>query len=426
MNRKRPAADRITSERGKTAKRGRVSPDKTGPAHATAEVPEDPTDAPAANEDNTVDEDVDQDPDTSQASTPAPDLHKNKTLETATSDLEDEADAPTASQDGIPEEMTNEEPDASDSGATEPDSDENTVFHKNASRVDDETESPMPSQDKASEVATSLLDLAGVDLAEDLRSITKYAIDGEFFLYCHLRNGRSGWVAEERVQTETPLTLNTFWESREDGVGRPHTKVDEKVFKVVPQRREQKEKCVVWLVGEPYFTATREIRIYFDVYMKRWKPHFRLPKIITVSEAERLYPKTSTTWCDETASNVRQMIFSHRKNPFYEQPEFEFFIHYDSREGKWEREANIQKKYPAAVETYWQSHPGLREEQSLKDVKVPEQCLKIHGHSSRGGKTILQVQLVGKFDCEELEASRALKKWKKPVIKYLKRHSLKA
>lgn len=426
MSRKRPPADR-TSERRKT-KRGRVNPGKTEPPHATAEVPDDKTDAPAANEDKTADDDVDQDPDTSHASAPDPDLHKTKILETAASDLEDETDAPTASQDRIPEEPTNQEPDASNSCASEPDTDETAVSQASTSRVDNGIEASMSDQDKASEAPDDLLDLTWVDLARDLHSILKYSIYGEFFLFCHLRNGRSGWVAEEKVQIEAPFTLNTFWESREDVPGRPHAEVCEKVFKIMPQQPRWKKNCVIWRIGEPYFTGTPAMISYLTKLKDRWKAHFRLPEVITLSKAEALYPETSTGCWEMSASSdsdpVPQMIFSHRKTPKYKKAVFEFFILYDSCDGEWKSEVDIQKEYPAAVETYWQSHPGLREKESLERLKVPEQCFKIHSHRFKGGKTLLKVQLVGKSDCEEFKASRALKRWKEPTERYLEKHKL--
>ncbi|KAH7208433.1 uncharacterized protein BKA55DRAFT_600053 [Fusarium redolens] len=201
-----------------------ADPDKAVPPHATAESPNDKTDAPVANEDTTAEEHVDQDPDTSHASGPALNLDKTMTSEATASDLENEIDAPTASQDIIPEELMIQEPDTSNSCASGPDLDEAVVSQATTSGADNGTDTPMSNQDKASKVPDGLLDLTGVDLARDLDYIAKHLLRGELYLFCYLRDGRFGWVPEERVQTEDEFTFNTFWESREDVAGRPHDK----------------------------------------------------------------------------------------------------------------------------------------------------------------------------------------------------------
>ncbi|KAF4415474.1 Chromo domain [Fusarium acutatum] len=397
--------------RGHLVKKARIDSANARPSRATTQSPDDKPGTSAVGKDTIAKDQIKQDPDTYLASVLDPDPHKPMNSETTTN-----------------------KPHSSQSIASEPDFDEIAVSQVRISRAGEGTEASMVNQDKASKVASGRLDLTGVDLATDLHSIIDYKVDGEFLLKCRLRIGTNGWVPEERLQIGANFTLNTFWESRENINGRPHDKVNEKVFQIIPQEFKENgnQICIIRRIGEPYFFGTYDMMIYLTTLKEKWKAHVRLPKIIGLEQAKELYPDPSL-WCEEMTGSlnsnpVPQMIFSHRKNLKDKECEFQFFILYDSRVGEWMSEVTIQELYPAAVETYWQSHPGLREEQSLERPRVPERCFKIVGHKLERGDTLLKVHLVGKSDHEGdikvIKALKSLELWEQPTQSYLEEHKL--
>jgi hypothetical protein len=106
----------------------------------------------------------------------------------------------------------------------------------------------------------------------------------------------------------------------------------------------------------------------------------------------------------------------------------------------WEAEGEVQKKYNAAVLTYWESDLKAR-----RSCKVTDQRLQILGHTVTRTKLLLKVQMVGRSSCDgcaicgnlpcgessactpnvPLEAvERLLLKWPEATEKYLEYHGL--
>ncbi|EXK76824.1 hypothetical protein FOQG_18448 [Fusarium oxysporum f. sp. raphani 54005] len=334
-----------------------------------------------------------------------------------------------------------QELDTSDTLAPDPNFDETVLPGTTTGSLDDEMGAPMANEDTTSGDLDPFLDLTGVELASDLQFISDFRLQGgepadRIDLLCHLRDGRCGWLPENLVQTQDNPVVHTFWESRESTPGRPHHAVDRKVLRVILQQRKKKRNtrkcCFVQMVGFPYFSPRLQKFLVDLKEIHDAQFELDLPlQYISLVEAKQRYPDVLTESRKMTApgqsERVLVMIFSHRKNTSGG-THYEFFCLWEKEPGSWVKEEDLQLIHNSAVLTYWRSSPGIREKQSTEKPRVRDKYLKILGHVLEQGKTLLEVQLVGRSECqddiEKVEAQKLCKVWTKPTKAYLEQNNL--
>ncbi|KJZ68891.1 hypothetical protein HIM_11713 [Hirsutella minnesotensis 3608] len=249
------------------------------------------------------------------------------------------------------------------------------------------------------------LGLSIASLPEDLQCIRTYrtsAFDKDekpcFELQCLMRDGQWYWIAESNVQRSVPSAVGTFW-----GCGPEDW--------VAPETGGRETGREVW--KRPLATdgdgVPDALLIMGRKTSQSGQTEFLMQKVG--------YPATQPTWHDEEGVKEKWIyeyetyrsnhaedrdltdgeepqlvaIVGHRLNgESGPQKRIQLSCQWANGTETWEDEDEVQRKYNAAVLTYWQSDPKAR-----PSCKVPDQRLQILGHEKSRSKLLLKVQMVG-------------------------------
>ncbi|KAK4071120.1 hypothetical protein Purlil1_13507 [Purpureocillium lilacinum] len=247
-------------------------------------------------------------------------------------------------------------------------------------------------------------------LPEDLQCIRAYRTstfdkaDKPYFeLECLMQDGQWYWIAESDVQRSVPSAVGTFW-----GCGPEDW--------IAPKAGEKETGRAYW--KRPLATdddgVPDALLILGRQATRSGQTQFPMQKIG--------YPTTPPTWHDEDtvkdewAQEYERYQLHHadyRDLMNGEEPQFvavvghrlngengsqkgiQFSCQWTNGTESWEPEDDVQRKYNAAVLTYWQSDAKAR-----RACKVPDRRLRIVGHEKSRTKLLLKVQMVGRSTCD--------------------------
>jgi hypothetical protein len=223
-----------------------------------------------------------------------------------------------------------------------------------------------------------------------------------FELECLSQDGHWYWIAESDIQRSVPSAVGTFWGCGPEDWIAPETggrETGREVWKrplatdgdgvpdafLVMGRKTSRSGQTEFLMQKVGYPATES----------KWQDEETV-KAKCTHEYER-YRLNQTEYPDLMDGEEPQLsaIVGHRLNGEKGRKKgIQLSCQWNNRE-TWEAEGEVQKKYNAAVLTYWQSDSKAR-----RSCKVPDQCLQILGHTESRTKLLLKVQMVGRSSCE--------------------------
>ena len=292
-------------------------------------------------------------------------------------------------------------------------------------------------------------------LGKDLQCVGDYRFstsdeDGKpyFELNCLMPNGQWYWFAESEVQRCVPSAVGTFW-----GCGSANW--------IAPESGGKDGSQEIW--KRPRATDDDGVPDQFIITCVRTCKNGQKELLIQKIG----YPIVQETWYDEDAvaekwpgeyGSYRSAYARHHERANDEEPQLIAVVGHrlngekGSKKGiqlscqwaddseTWEYEDKIQRKYNAAVLTYWHSDLDAR-----RVFKVPDQPLRILRHEKTSSTLLLKVQMVGgslcdgrvicgRFQCVKSSAcmplvlleplEKLLPKWPEMTRKYLENQEL--
>ncbi|KGQ02656.1 hypothetical protein BBAD15_g12132 [Beauveria bassiana D1-5] len=240
-------------------------------------------------------------------------------------------------------------------------------------------------------------------LLADLQCIREYRKSASekggtpyFELECLAKDGQWYWIGESDIQRSVPSAVGTFW-----GCGPAEWKA--------PETGEGETGREVWkrplatdgdgVPDAPLIMGRKTSRsgqtkylmqkVGYPAAQSAWQDGETVKEKYT-HEYER-YQLNHTDCPERTDGEERQLsaIVGHRLNDEKgSQRRIQFSCQWTNDTETWEDEHEVQKKYNAAVLTYWHSDLKAR-----RSCKVPDRRLQILGHRKFRTKLLLKVQI---------------------------------
>ncbi|KAK3177864.1 hypothetical protein K4F52_009416 [Lecanicillium sp. MT-2017a] len=232
-----------------------------------------------------------------------------------------------------------------------------------------------------------------------------------FELECLKQDGQWYWIAECDIQRSVPSAVGTFWGcGPEDWIGPENggRETGREVWKrplatdgdgvpdalLIMGRKTSRSGQTEFLMQKVGYPATQP----------KWQDEETV-KAKCTHEYER-YRLNQTDYRELMDGEEPQLsaIVGHRLNGEKgSQKGIQLSCQWTNNRETWETEGKMQKKYNAAVLTYWQSDSKAR-----RACKVPDQRLQILGHTESRTKLLFKVQMVGRSSCDGCAICRNL------------------
>jgi hypothetical protein len=269
-----------------------------------------------------------------------------------------------------------------------------------------------------------------------------------FELECLGQDGHWYWIAESDIQRSVPSAVGTFWGCGPEDWIAPETERREtgrEAWKRPLAADGDGVPDALLIMGRKTSRSGQTEFLMQTVGYPATEPEWQDEETVKAKcthEYER-YRLNQTDYPDLMDGEETQLsaIVGHRLNGEKgRQKGIQLSCQWTNNRETWEAEAEVQKKYNAAVLTYWQSDSKAR-----RSCKVPDQCLQVLGHMESRTKLLLKVQMVGRSSCDgcaicgklpckessactpnvPLEAvERLLLKWPETTEKYLEDQGL--
>lgn len=291
--------------------------------------------------------------------------------------------------------------------------------------------------------------LAGLQCVKEYRTPSLDKGGTPYFeLECLGQDGQWYWIAESDIQRSVPSAVGTFWGCGPEDWRPPETEEGEtgrEVWKrplategdgvpdalLIMGRKTSRSGQTKYLTQKVGYPAAQPV----------WNDETTVKE--QCAHEYEIYRLHHTDRPELTDKEERQLsaIVGHRLNGEKgSQKGIQFSCQWTSGTETWEAEDQVQRKYNAAVLTYWQSDPKAR-----RSCKVPDRRLQILGHEKSGTRLLLNVQMVGRSSCDgcavcgslpcressncaanvPLEpVERLLREWPKTTKKYLEDQGL--
>jgi hypothetical protein len=224
-----------------------------------------------------------------------------------------------------------------------------------------------------------------------------------FELECLGQDGQWYWIAEFDIQRSVPSAVGTFWGCGPKDWIAPETggrETGREVWKrplatdgdgvpdaiLIMGRKTSRSGQTVFLMQKVGYPANQPTWHDENTVKEKW-----------THEHER-YQLSHTDYPEQMDGEEPQLvaIVGHRlhgEKGF--QKRIQLSCQWTNGTETWEAEDEMQRKYNAAVLTYWQSDSKAR-----RLCKVPDQRLQIVGHEERRTKLLVKVQMVGRSSCD--------------------------
>jgi hypothetical protein len=267
-----------------------------------------------------------------------------------------------------------------------------------------------------------------------------------FELECLGQDGHWYWIAESDIQRSVPSAVGTFWGCGPEDWIAPETggrETGREVWKRPLATDGDGVPDALLIMGHKTSRSGQTEFLMQQVGYPATEPKWQDEETVKAKcthEYER-YRLNQTDYPELTDGGEPQLsaIVGHRlngeKGP---RKGIQLSCQWTNNRETWEAEGEVQKKYNAAVLTYWKSDSKAR-----RSCKVPDQRLQIVGHTKSRTKLLLKVQMVGRSCCDgcaicgnlpcgesctpnvPLEAvERLLLKWPETTEKYLEDQGL--
>ncbi|OAA71130.1 Chromo domain protein [Akanthomyces lecanii RCEF 1005] len=224
-----------------------------------------------------------------------------------------------------------------------------------------------------------------------------------FELECLGQDGQWCWIAESEIQRSVPSAVGTFWGCGPEDWSPPETaegEIGREVWKRPLPTDGDGVPDALLIMGRKTSRSGQTKYLMQKVGYPAAKPVWTNEEIVNekYTHEYKLYCSNHTVCSELTEGKERQLsaIVGHRLNGEKgSQKGIQFSCQWTNDTETWEAEDKVQKRYNAAVLTYWRSDPKAR-----PSCKVPERRLQILGHEKSGTSLLLKVQMVGRSSCD--------------------------